>query len=86
MKLFFYKTLFVALIFTITFKITFGALLNDITRNLVNNFSKENVEFLKNKVRSEMNKMSNKEKIINENDAILIKEIIIKLKKELNFN
>ena len=53
MKIFFYKTLFASLVFVIVYKITIGSLINEIENKFINYFSKENVEFLKLKVKKE---------------------------------
>ena len=54
MKIFFYKTLFVALVFFIIFKITIGSALKEVEIKFKNLSSKENVELVKDKLRKEM--------------------------------
>ena len=48
MKIFFYKTLLVAFIFFIVFKITIGSLINEIENEVYKMKSKENIERLGN--------------------------------------
>lgn len=84
MKIFFYKTLFVSLIFVIVYKITIGSMINKIQNEAVNYFSKENIEFLKIKIREEISHSLEKERIISEEDKILINKFFNKIKKDLN--
>ena len=84
MKIFFYKTLFASLIFVVVYKITFGSLINEIENKFINYFSKENVEFLKLKVKKEIIDSLDKERIISQEDKILINKFINKIKNDLN--
>ena len=84
MKIFFYKTLFASLIFVVVYKITFGSLINEIENKFINYFSKENVEFLKLKVKKEIIDSLEKERIISQEDKVLINKFINKIKKDLN--
>ena len=84
MKIFFYKTLFASLVFVVVYKITVGSLINEIENKFINYFSKENVEFLKLKVKKEIIDSLDKERIISQEDKILINKFINKIKKDLN--
>ena len=84
MKIFFYKTLFASLVFVIVYKITIGSLINEIENKFINYFSKENVEFLKLKVKKEIIDSLDKERIISQEDKILINKFINKIKNDLN--
>ena len=84
MKIFFYKTLFASLIFVVVYKITFGSLINEIENKFINYFSKENVEFLKLKVKKEIIDSLDKDRIISQEDKVLINKFINKIKKDLN--
>lgn len=84
MKIFFYKTILVAFVFFIAFKITIGSLINQ-TESKVKDFtSKENVEIIKSKIRKEMQNAIEKDDYIKEEDAIIIRGFINKIKSELN--
>ncbi len=83
MKVFFYKTLFVALVVFILFRLLIGSLVNDIEMKIENLSSKENIESVKDKVRSEMQDAIEKEDYISDNDAELIKKFIDKIQSEL---
>ena len=45
---------------------------------------KENIEEVKNKIRKEVKKGLEKDKILDDEDAILLKKFYIKIRKELN--
>ena len=83
MKIFFYKTILVALVFFITFKLTLGSLINQTKSQVKDLTSKENVELLKSKIRKEINTAIEKEDYINDEDAVLIKNFLKKVKSEL---
>ena len=83
MKIFFYKTILVAIVFFIAFKLTVGSLINQAENKIKNLTSKENVELFKNKIREEMLTAIEKENYIDDEDAILIKKFLKKVKSEL---
>ena len=66
MKIFFYKTLLIALIFFITFKLTIGSVINEIEHKITQTISKENAEKIKQDLREGMIKAIEKEKIVAE--------------------
>ena len=82
MKIFVYKTLFIAIIFFIIFHLTFGHLLKSY-KKFYNNFSSEKINSLKEKVREELTNALEKDKILNDSDADLLKKIFIKLQNEI---
>ena len=83
MKIFFYKTMLIALVFFVAFKLTIGSLINQTKSEIKNLTSKENVERLKSEIRKEMKKAIEKEEYINDEDAVLIKKFLKKVKSEL---
>ncbi len=83
MKIFFYKTMLVAFVFFIAFKLTIGSLINQTENKIKSLTSKENVELLKSKLRKEMQQAIEKEDYIKDEDAILIKNFLKKVKSEL---
>jgi hypothetical protein len=84
MRIFFYKTLFIFLCLLIFYKITIGSLVKDFENKLDEATSKETIALIKEKARDEMRGAIKKDKIFEEKDAILIKEFINKIKKEIN--
>lgn len=83
MKLFVYKTLFIALIFFVIFHLTFGYLIKSYEEKIYNNFSSEKFNQLKDKTRDELKNALKKEKILNREDAILLKDLFNKLQNEI---
>ena len=84
MKIFFYKTLLIAFIFFIVFKITIGSVISNFESKIYNLSSKENIEMVKEKIREEIKVAINKEKFINEEDADLINAFLKKVQTDLN--
>ena len=83
MKIFFYKTILVAIVFFIAFKLTIGSLINQTESKINDITSKESVEMIKMKIRKEMQNAIDKEDYLNENDAILINNFLKKIRSEL---
>ena len=83
MKIFFYKTILVAIVFFIAFKLTIGSLINQTESKIRDLTSKESVEMIKMKIRKEMQNAIDKEDYLNENDAILINNFLKKIRSEL---
>ena len=83
MKIFFYKTLLVALVFFIVFQITFGSLINKVENKIYEIKSKENIEMLKVKIKNQMEIAINKDEFIKKEDAELINKFINKIQKDL---
>ncbi len=73
----------VALVFFIAFKLTIGSLINQTENKIKNLTSKENVELLKSKIKREMKTAIEKENYITDEDALLIKKFLKKVKSEL---
>ena len=83
MKIFFYKTILVAIVFFIAFKLTIGSLINQTESKIRDLTSKESVEMIKIKIRKEMQNAIDKEDYINDNDAVLINNFLKKIRSEL---
>ena len=83
MKIFFYKTILVAIVFFIAFKLTIGSLINQTESKIRDLTSKESVEMIKMKIRKEMQNAIDKENYLNENDAVLINNFLKKIRSEL---
>ena len=83
MKIFFYKTILVAIVFFIAFKLTIGSLLNEVENKFQDSISKENIEKIKDDLRGQLNNAIKKDKFINKEDSELINAFIDKIKKDL---
>lgn len=84
MRLFIYKTLFIFICILIVFKLTIGSLLNTIESKIENISSKENITLIKKKIIIELNDSLKKDKILKDEDAILIKKFLNKISKEIS--
>ncbi len=83
MKIFFYKTLLVAFVFFIVFKLTIGSLIKEVENKIYENFSKENIERVKDNLRKQIIIATEKERYIKKSDADLINALINKVKEDL---
>ena len=83
MKIFFYKTILVAIVFFIAFKLTIGSLINQTEGKIKDLTSKQSVEMIKMKIRKEMQNAIDKEDYLNDNDAVLINNFLKKIRSEL---
>jgi len=83
MKIFFYKTILVAFIFFVTFKITIGSTVKYVENKIYSLSSKENLEYIKQKIKDEMKVAITKDEYIKKDDADLINQFFSKVKKDL---
>ena len=83
MRIFIYKSLFLIILIYILFQLTIGYTVKKIKGEIYNLKSKENIEFIKNKIRDEINAAIKKDKLLDERDKKLINDFIEKLRKEL---
>tara|TARA_B100001093_G_scaffold394299_2_gene381012 strand:+ start:3117 stop:3380 length:264 start_codon:yes stop_codon:yes gene_type:complete len=83
MKIFIYKSIFVAIIVFILFQITFGFMIRNYENKLYNSLSKEKITYFKDKIRLEINKGLEKDRILTPEDAVLFKKFLDKVNTEL---
>ena len=83
MRIFIYKSLFLIILIYILFQLTIGYTVKKIKGEIYNLKSKENIEFIKNKIRDEITSTIKKDKLLDERDKKLINDFIEKLRKEL---
>ena len=86
MKIFLIKTSIVFFTILVLFKLTIGSVIKKIEKETNKQFSKEKITLIKEKVRNEMKKGINKERILNAEDAELIGKFIKKILMEINPN
>ena len=72
--------------FLITFHLSFNYAYKKISTIINDSFSKDKIENLKKKIRSELNTAINKDVYIKEKDAILINKFLNKIKSDLEKN
>ena len=83
MRLFFYKSILVFVLFILAIHFSFGVITKQIKREYTNLISKEKIEHIKNKLREELKNGAKKESLISSDDAELVNNFLIKLKSEL---
>ncbi len=83
MRIFIYKILIFIISFYIVFQLTFGLLIKEFKKNLYKLRSKENVLIIKDKIREELKDGLKKDRILNTEDAELIKMFLKKIFSEL---
>ena len=83
MKIYFYKVLTFFVLFFIFYKLTIGLTIKEIKSNIDFLISKENIEYIKGKVREEIKNVENKDRYISYEDAILINKFFNKIKSDL---
>ncbi len=86
MKLFIYKCIIIFFLVIIGFQLTFNYAKKEIERKVDEITSKENIDIIKDSLRDEIKKATQKEDLIKENDAILLNKFIEKIRNELNRN
>ena len=69
MRLFFYKSVFIFISIFILYKVTIGQLIKDYENRIDQTISKENINKFESKLRSEIKKSIQKDRILNEEDA-----------------
>tara|TARA_B100000424_G_scaffold223892_1_gene183596 strand:- start:323 stop:583 length:261 start_codon:yes stop_codon:yes gene_type:complete len=86
MKIFVIKTLIIFVGIFMLFQLTVGSMVNNFKEELNNQFSKEKIILVKEKIREEMKKGIQKEQLLNSEDADLIGKFLKKLFNEVNTN
>ena len=86
MKIFVIKTLIIFISIFVLFQLTIGSLVNGLKEELSDEFSREKIILVKEKIREEMKKGIEKDRILNSDDADLIGKFLKKLIKEVNNN
>ena len=84
MKIFFYKSILVLFLFLVGFHYSFNYVFKIFKTNIEQNFSRENIEQIKNKIKEEMEVAINKDVFISEEDSNLINKFLDKISSDLN--
>jgi len=83
MKLFIYKCIIIFFLVIIGFQLTFNYAKKEIVRKIDEITSKENIDIIKDSLRDEIKKATEKNDLIKEDDVILFNNLIEKIKDEL---
>ena len=84
MKIFFYKTIFALLGLYILYQFTIGKKIEYYEYQFKNLTTDQGRESIRNKVREELKKATEKDQILNTEDKELLKKFITKIQTELN--
>ena len=85
MKLFVYKTIFVLIGIYILYQVTIGIKIGDYEKKIKNLTNDQGREMIRDKVREEIKKATEKEQILKDEDIKLLRNFIIKIQRELGF-
>ena len=84
MKLFFYKSLVLISLLFILFHATVGYQIRNIEIKILNYFDKDKIIYLRTKIKDEITKSSEKERILSQEDAKIINKFLNKILREIN--
>ena len=84
MRIFVYKFLIIAVGFFLLYQFTIGYTLSKFQQSFYSINIKEKSNFIKDKLRNEIKSSLKKEKILNKDDATLIKTFLNKIVSEIN--
>ena len=84
MKIFVYKTIFVFVGIYLLYQFTFGIKIESYERKLKNLTNDQGREQIRNKVRNELKKATEKDQILKPEDREILKKFITKIQNELN--
>ena len=84
MKIFVYKTIFILIGVYILFQLTIGIKISHYENSLKNLTNDQGREMLRNKVRNEIKKATEKDQILDSKDRDLLKKFITKIQEELS--
>jgi hypothetical protein len=84
MRIFFYKFIIIILGLFILYQLTIGYTIKKFEQKFYSINIKEQSEFIKNKLREEIINTLKKDKILEKEDAILIKKFYLKILSEIN--
>ena len=83
MKLFIYKTLFAILCLYVLFEFTINAQIRKFESKIENLKSEETLYLVEKKIREEIKSAVNKDKILSDEDAELLRKIFLKIYNEI---
>ena len=84
MKIFFVKTIIVAITFYIVFELTIGSKIKQAQESILKYKSKTERVKIKEKLIFEIERANNKDKILSDKDRKVISKFILKIQEELN--
>jgi hypothetical protein len=86
MKIFFYKSIIISFLIVVIFKLTISSTIQSYEKKIYENFNKQNIELIKDKIRGEIESAIEKENYLKKNDVLLINKFFSKIRNELSNN
>lgn len=83
MRVFVYKLIITCIGLFILFQFTFGYLLRTVENKIMNTFSKDKINLIKDKIREEIKNSLKKDKIFSKEDNEILKKFIEKINDEI---
>ena len=83
MRIFIYKCIVVFIGVYLTYNFTIGKKIDEYEDKILSLKTNQGRNLIKNKIREEMSKSIEKDKILKKEDAVLLKRFLIKIQKEL---
>ena len=84
MKIFIYKTIFILIGIYILYMLTIGIKINSYERSFKNLTTDQGRELIRNKIRNELKKATEKDQILKPEDREILKKFITKIQNELS--
>ena len=84
MKIFIYKSMIITFLIVVIFNLTINKTIKKYEKKIFENINKEKIEYFKEKIRDEIKSSLQKDKILNEEDALLLNKFYQKIIKEIN--
>jgi len=84
MKIFIYKSLIIFFLIFVVFHLTIGYAIRSYETKIYNTFSKDKINHFKDKLREEIKSSIEKDRILDEGDASLLKKFVDKIRSEIN--
>lgn len=86
MKIFIYKSLIAFSLIFILFHVTIGYAIRSYEVKIYKTFTKDKITFLRKKIKEEIQHSLKKNKILSDEDALLLNKFILKLNSEIKIN
>jgi len=84
MKIFFYKSIIISFLIVVIFKLTISNTIQSYEKKIHENFNKQNIELVKDKIKGEIELAIEKENYFKKDEAILIKKFLEKISAEID--
>ena len=84
MKIFFYKSIIISFLIVVIFKLTISNTIQSYEKKIYENFNKQNIELVKDKIKGKIELAIEKENYFKKDEAILIKKFLEKISAEID--